>query len=127
MFATSRTRGFLRAITARRFLSTPALPAPPVAEGAQIAAGGGGGGGGGGFFATLLAASLGAAAGAGFSYVALEFQQENMVERVEMQRALAALRTESATALVDYRSRVALLEHEVAGLKRDIAAWGRGQ
>lgn len=124
MLATTRARSLLRTITARRFLSTPALPAPPV-EGAQNA--GGGGGGSGGFFATLLAASLGAAAGAGFSYVALEFQQENMVERVEMQRALAALRTESATALVDYRSRVALLEHEVAGLKRDIAAWGRGQ
>lgn len=120
MFAT-RARALLRT---RRFLSSaPALPAPP-AEGAQSA---GGGGGSGGFFATLLAASLGAAAGAGFSYVALEYQQENMVERVEMQRALAALRTESASALVDYRSRVALLEHEVAGLKRDIGAWGRGQ
>ena len=104
----------LRVFSRKRGLaSVPAAeaPAPPGSSGS--------------FFFTLLSSSIGAAAGAGFSYVALQYQQENLVERAEMARALAALRSESAAALVDYRSRVALLEHEVAGLKRDIAAWGR--
>jgi hypothetical protein len=103
----------LRVLSRKRGLaSVPAAeaPAPPGSSG---------------FFFTLLSSTIGAAAGAGFSYVALQYQQENLVERAEMARALAALRSESAAALVDYRSRVALLEHEVAGLKRDIAAWGR--
>ena len=99
----------------RRLSSTvPSLPEPAPASGSS-----------GGFFAALLSASVGAAAGAAFSYGAFLHQQENLVERAELQRALGALRTESAVALVDYRSRVALLEHELGAIKRDIAAWGR--
>ena len=80
-----QTRGALR-----RFLSAPALspPADPVGSSSS-----------GGFWFALMSSSLGAAAGAAFSYAALMYQQENMVERAELQRALGALRTESASAL----------------------------
>lgn len=77
------------------------------------------------FWPALLALALGAGAGGSLAFYAASNQQENNVTRSEVERSAGALRAEVAGALVEQRQRVALLEHEVAGLKRDIAAWGK--
>ena len=83
-----------------------------------------GGGGGASFMQKLLAFSGGAAVG---SLYYLFTVQESWKNDDALALEVKMLRKETLKTSVEFRERVALLEHEVVNLKKELAAWERGK